>query len=503
MTNKNEATTDLKSVKSLKTTEDFTKYFQPPNLKDAKKRGKEEIQVHYDFGIPEEMSEIGKGKHYLIRTYGCQMNEHDTETIAGILEKMGYEATEDYQEADVILFNTCAIRENAEDKVFGELGHMKVLKRNNPNVILGVCGCMSQEESVVNRILSKHAHVDLIFGTHNIHRLPVLLRDAMFQKEMVIEVWSKEGDIIENMPKVREGNIKAWVNIMYGCDKFCTYCIVPYTRGKERSRRPEDVIFEVRDLARQGFKEIMLLGQNVNAYGKDFEDMTYGFGDLLDEIRKIDIPRIRFTTSHPRDFDDHLIEVLAKGGNLVEQIHLPFQSGSTEVLKKMARKYTREHYLELVRKIKAAIPHASLSTDIIVGFPGETEEQFEETLSLVSEVGFDSAFTFMYSPRVGTPAAAMEDSVPEDVKKSRLHRLMEVQHKSSLEKNVPLLGQVVELLVEGESKNNPEVLSGRTRTGKLVHFRADKSLIGTLVDVTITDAKTFTLYGEIVAKVEV
>lgn len=503
MTGKNEATPDLKSGKSAKTAEDYAKYFQPPSLKDAKKRGKEDIQVHYDFGIPEEMREIGKGKHYLIRTYGCQMNEHDTETIAGILEQMGYEATEEYQEADVILFNTCAIRENAEDKVFGELGHMKVLKRNNPNVILGVCGCMSQEESVVNKIMSKHAHVDLIFGTHNIHRLPVLLRDAMFQKEMVVEVWSKEGDIIENMPKVREDKTKAWVNIMYGCDKFCTYCIVPYTRGKERSRRPEDVIAEVRDLARQGFKEIMLLGQNVNAYGKDFEDIQYGFGDLLDEIRLIDIPRIRFTTSHPRDFDDHLIEVLAKGGNLVEQIHLPVQSGSTEVLKKMARKYTREQYLELVRKIKAAIPNATLSTDIIVGFPGETEEQFEETLSLVSEVGFDSAYTFMYSPREGTPAAAMEDTVPEEVKKSRLHRLMEVQQKSSLEKNLAMLGQTVELLVEGESKNNPEVLSGRTRGGKLVHFNGDKSLIGTLVHVTITDAKTFTLYGEIVAKVEV
>ncbi|MET3288599.1 UNVERIFIED_CONTAM: tRNA-2-methylthio-N6-dimethylallyladenosine synthase [Brevibacillus sp. OAP136] len=503
MTVKNEATPDLKSGKSAKTPDDYAKYFQPPSLKDAKKRGKEDIQVHYDFGIPEEMREIGKGKHYLIRTYGCQMNEHDTETIAGILEQMGYESTEEYQEADVILFNTCAIRENAEDKVFGELGHMKVLKRNNPNVILGVCGCMSQEESVVNKIMSKHAHVDLIFGTHNIHRLPVLLRDAMFQKEMVIEVWSKEGDIIENMPKVREDKTKAWVNIMYGCDKFCTYCIVPYTRGKERSRRPEDVIAEVRDLARQGFKEIMLLGQNVNAYGKDFEDIQYGFGNLLDEIRLIDIPRIRFTTSHPRDFDDHLIEVLAKGGNLVEQIHLPFQSGSTEVLKKMARKYTREQYQELVRKIKTAIPNATLSTDIIVGFPGETEEHFADTLSLVSEVGFDSAYTFMYSPREGTPAAAMEDSVPEEVKKSRLHRLMEVQHKSSLEKNLAMLGQTVELLVEGESKNNPEVLSGRTRGGKLVHFNGDKSLIGTFVDVTITDAKTFTLYGEIVAKVEV
>jgi tRNA-2-methylthio-N6-dimethylallyladenosine synthase len=503
MTGKNEATTDLKSVKSAKTTEDFAKYFQPPNLKEAKKRGKEEIQVHYDFAIPEEMEGIGKGKRYLIHTYGCQMNEHDSETMAGILERMGYTRTAAEEEADVILYNTCAIRENAEDKVFGELGNVKRIKQNNPNLILGVCGCMSQEESVVNKILKSYPHVDLIFGTHNIHRLPVLLRDAMFSKEMVIEVWSKEGDIIENLPKVREGNIKAWVNIMYGCDKFCTYCIVPYTRGKERSRRPEDVIAEVRDLARQGFKEVTLLGQNVNAYGKDFTDIKYGFGDLLDEIRKIDIPRIRFTTSHPRDFDDHLIEVLAKGGNLVEHIHLPVQSGSSEVLKKMARKYTREHYLELVRKIKAAIPHVVLTTDIIVGFPGETEEQFEETLSLVEEVGYDSAYTFIYSPREGTPAAEMADNVPAEVKKQRLYRLNELINKSSLQKNKALENQVVEVLVEGVSKNNAAVLSGRTRGNKLVHFAGDQSLIGTFVQVKITEAKTWTLHGEIMTKIEV
>ncbi|AIG27493.1 tRNA (N6-isopentenyl adenosine(37)-C2)-methylthiotransferase MiaB [Brevibacillus sp. 7WMA2] len=503
MIDKKEATTDLKSGKSSKSTADYAKYFQAPSLKDAKKRGKEDITVHYDFTIPEEMKQIGKGLHYLIRTYGCQMNEHDTETMAGIFEAMGYTATEDTMEADVILFNTCAIREGAEDKVFGELGHMKHLKRNNPNLILGLCGCMSQEEKVVNKVLRSYSEVDMIFGTHNIHRLPVLLRDAMFSKEMVIEVWSKEGDIIENMPKTRTGDIKAWVNIMYGCDKFCTYCIVPYTRGKERSRRPEDVVAEVRELARQGFKEIMVLGQNVNAYGKDFEDRKYGLGDLLDELRKIDIPRIRFTTSHPRDFDDHLIEVLAKGGNLVEQIHLPAQSGSSEVLKKMARKYTREHYMELVRKIKAAIPDVSLSTDIIVGFPGETEEQFQETLSLMKEVEYDSAYTFIYSPREGTPAASMVDNVPEEVKKDRLQRLMAVQNEISLRKNQEMVGKTYELLIEGESRKNPEVLAGRTRTGKLVHVKADKSLIGTLVHVTITEAKTFTTYGELVTKVEV
>ncbi|WP_232697160.1 tRNA (N6-isopentenyl adenosine(37)-C2)-methylthiotransferase MiaB [Brevibacillus daliensis] len=504
MTAKQEATPDLKSVKSAdKKEKDYGKYFQAPSLKDAKKRGKEEISVHYDFAIPEEMKEIGKGHHYLIRTFGCQMNEHDTETMAGILEAMGYTATEDELEASVVLFNTCAIREGAEDKVFGELGHMKRIKRNNPNLILGLCGCMSQEEKVVSRVLKTYDQVDMIFGTHNIHRLPVLLRDAMFSKEIVVEVWSKEGDIIENMPKTRTGDTKAWVNIMYGCDKFCTYCIVPYTRGKERSRLPEDVIAEVRELARQGFKEVMLLGQNVNAYGKDIEGRKYGLGDLMDELRKIDIPRIRFTTSHPRDFDDHLIEVLAKRGNLVEQIHLPVQSGSSEVLKKMARKYTREHYMELVRKIKAAIPDVSLTTDIIVGFPGETEEQFLETLSLFKEVEYDSAYTFMYSPREGTPAAVMADSVPEEVKKSRLHRLMEVQNEISLKKHQEMLGQTYELLVESESRKNSEVLIGRTRTGKLVHVKADNSLIGKLVHVTITDAKTFTLYGELVTKVEV
>ncbi|QDX94878.1 tRNA (N6-isopentenyl adenosine(37)-C2)-methylthiotransferase MiaB [Brevibacillus laterosporus] len=503
MIDKKEATTDLKSGKSSKSTADFSKYFQAPSLKDAKKRGKEDIEVHYDFSIPEEMKQIGKGHHYMIRTYGCQMNEHDTETMAGIFEAMGYTATEDTMEADVILFNTCAIREGAEDKVFGELGHMKHLKRNNPNLVLGLCGCMSQEEKVVNKVLRSYSEVDMIFGTHNIHRLPVLLRDAMFSKEMVIEVWSKEGDIIENMPKTRTGDIKAWVNIMYGCDKFCTYCIVPYTRGKERSRRPEDVIAEVRELARQGFKEVMVLGQNVNAYGKDFEDQEYGLGNLLDELRKIDIPRIRFTTSHPRDFDDYLIEVLAKGGNLVEQIHLPAQSGSSEVLKKMARKYTREHYMELVRKIKAAIPNVSLSTDIIVGFPGETEEQFLETLSMMKEVEYDSAYTFIYSPREGTPAASMVDNVPEAEKKDRLQRLMAVQNEISLRKNQQMIGKTYELLIEGESRKNPEVLTGRTRTGKLVHVKADNSLIGTLVHVTITDAKTFTTYGELVTKVEV
>ncbi|MFE5319516.1 tRNA (N6-isopentenyl adenosine(37)-C2)-methylthiotransferase MiaB [Paenibacillus sp. NPDC056579] len=474
---------------------DFSIYFQPPSLTDAKKRGKEDIKVHYNFEIPEDMQQFGKDKYYLIQTYGCQMNEHDTETIMGLLEQMGYKATDDRRQADVILLNTCAIRENAEDKVFGELGHLKHLKAEKPSLVLGVCGCMSQEEAVVNRIMQKHAFVDLIFGTHNIHRLPFLLKEAFFSKEIVIEVWSKEGDIVENLPKKREG-IKAWVNIMYGCDKFCTYCIVPYTRGKERSRRPEDVLAEVRDLARQGFQEIMLLGQNVNAYGKDFEDIEYRFGDLMNDISKIDIPRVRFTTSHPRDFDDHLIEVLAQKGNLVEQIHLPVQSGSNEILKRMSRKYTREHYLELVAKIKRAIPDVGLTTDIIVGFPGETDEQFEDTLSLVKEVKYDSAYTFIYSPREGTPAAGMEDDVPMQVKKERLYRLNAVLAEFSKESNESMKDQVLDVLIEGESKNNSDVLAGRTRTNKLVHLAGPKDLIGKIVPVKITDAQTWYIKGE-------
>ncbi|MFJ7638510.1 tRNA (N6-isopentenyl adenosine(37)-C2)-methylthiotransferase MiaB [Peribacillus sp. NPDC097264] len=492
----NENPADKKSEK------DYSKYFQavyiPPSLKDAKKRGKENVEYHDDFAIPEQFRGMGEGKKFLIRTYGCQMNEHDTEVMAGIFTALGYQPTTTVDDANVILLNTCAIRENAENKVFGELGHLKSLKLEKPDLLLGVCGCMSQEESVVKRILEKHHFVDMIFGTHNIHRLPQILNEAYLSKEMVIEVWSKEGDVIENLPKVRKGKTKAWVNIMYGCDKFCTYCIVPFTRGKERSRRPEDIIQEVRHLAAQGYKEVTLLGQNVNAYGKDFTDMEYRLGDLMDEIRKIDIPRIRFTTSHPRDFDDHLIEVLAKGGNLVDHIHLPVQSGSTETLKIMARKYTREQYLELVRKIREAIPSASLTTDIIVGYPNETEEHFEETMSLYREVGFDAAYTYIYSPREGTPAAKMQDNVPMEVKKERLQRLNALVNETCALKMKEYNGQIVEVLVEGESKKNPDVLAGYTTKNKLVNFKGPKSAIGQIVKVKITDTKTWSLNGDMV-----
>ncbi len=475
---------------------------EAPDLAEGKRRGKEQVNILTDFKIPAEFQGMGEGKKFKIQTYGCQMNEHDTEVMSGIFLALGYESTESVGDADVILLNTCAIRENAENKVFGEIGHLKPLKLEKPNLLLGVCGCMSQEESVVNKILQKHHHVDMIFGTHNIHRLPNILHEAYMSKEMVVEVWSKEGDVIENLPKVRQGNIKAWVNIMYGCDKFCTYCIVPYTRGKERSRRPQDIIQEVRQLAAQGYQEITLLGQNVNAYGKDFEDMKYGLGELMDEIRDIGIPRIRFTTSHPRDFDDHLIEVLSKGGNLMEHIHLPVQSGSTDILKIMARKYTREEYLELVRKIKAAIPNVAFTTDIIVGYPNETEEQFEETLSLYREVGFEAAYTFIYSPREGTPAAKMQDNVPIEVKKERLQRLNAVVNELSAEALKKYQDKIVEVLVEGESKNNPDILAGYTRRSKLVNFSGPKSAIGKIVKVKVTDAKTWSLNGTIVEELD-
>lgn len=480
---------------------DYSKYFehvyQPPSLKDAKKRGKEDVKYHNDFTIEEKFEHMGDGKKFLIRTYGCQMNEHDTEVMAGIFEALGYTSTSDVNDADVILLNTCAIRENAENRVFSEIGNLKHLKLEKPEVLIGVCGCMSQEEAVVNKILKSYQNVDMIFGTHNIHRLPNILEEAYMSKAMVVEVWSKEGDVIENLPKARLGETKAWVNIMYGCDKFCTYCIVPFTRGKERSRMPEEIIHEVRDLARRGYKEITLLGQNVNAYGKDL-DINYGLGDLMAEIQKVDIPRVRFMTSHPWDFDDRLIEVIAGGKNIAPHIHLPVQSGNNDVLKIMGRKYTRESYIELVQKIRAAIPDVALTTDIIVGYPNETEEQFEDTLSLYKEVGFEHAYTYLYSPREGTPAAKMKDNVPMREKKERLQRLNQLVDVMTEETMKKYMGQEVIVLCEGPSKKNEAVLAGYTDKSKLVNFRAPKEAIGQLVKVRITETMRYSLNGEFI-----
>ena len=481
---------------------DYSKYFehvyQPPNLKDAKQRGKSEVQYHDDFKIDERHRGMGKGRKFYIRTYGCQMNEHDTEVMAGIFQALGFAPTNSVDDADVILLNTCAIRENAENRVFSEIGNLKHLKQERPDCLIGVCGCMSQEESVVNKILKSYQNVDMIFGTHNIHRLPEILEEAYMSKAMVVEVWSKEGDVIENLPKVRNGRIKAWVNIMYGCDKFCTYCIVPFTRGKERSRMPEEIIAEVRDLARQGYQEICLLGQNVNAYGKDIEGLNYGLGDLLNDMTKIDIPRVRFTTSHPWDFDDRLIEVIAEGGNIVPHIHLPVQSGNNKVLKIMGRKYTRESYLELVNKIKEAIPDIALTTDIIVGYPNETEEQFQNTIKLVEAAEFEGAYTFIYSKREGTPAASMPDSISEQEKHERLTLLNQYINKGYLAGHQRFLNQIVEVLVDGPSKNGEGMMCGYTKHLKLTHFKSnDLSLVGKMVKVKITEAKTWFMIGEL------
>ena len=476
---------------------DYNKYFNKPNLNAAKNRKRQEINIE-DFTTSKDMANIGQGKLYHIKTYGCQMNEHDSEGIAGILEQLGYIATTDETVADIIILNTCAIRENAENRVFGELGRLKPLKTNNPDLILAVCGCMSQEEAVVNKLLKKYQQVDLIFGTHNFHKLPEYLHEALIAKERVVAVWSGEGDIIENMPRSRANTVKGWVNIMYGCDEFCSYCIVPYTRGRERSRLPEDVINEVTELAATGYQEVTLLGQNVNAYGKDFKNRNYTFGNLLNDLHNLDIARIRFTTSHPHDFDKDMIATLAKRGNLMEYVHLPVQSGNNMILKQMNRRYTRESYLQLIHDLRAAIPDVAITTDIIVGFPGETEEQFQDTLSLVKEVGFDGAFTFIFSPREGTPAAKMVDNTTTAEKKERLQRLNTLINASYLAGNMRFKNQIVEVLVEGPSKSDATVMSGYTRHHKLVNFKADPAIIGQIVNVKITEAKTWHLFGALV-----
>lgn len=482
-----------------KTRKDMSKYFTAPSLDDARKRTKDAAVVQRDaFEIPEMMVNVGKNQKYYIRTYGCQMNEHDSEVMKGILETLGFTSTDSAADADIVLLNTCAVRATAEDKVFGELGHLKHLKLTKPDLLLGVCGCMSQEEEVVETILKKHQHVDMIFGTHNIHRLPQIIQDAYMNKERVVEVWSQEGDIIENLPKSRIGHTKAWVNIAYGCDKFCSYCIIPYTRGKERSRMPEDILAEVQELIDAGYQEITLLGQNVNSYGKDLSDSNVTFADLLASVADLQVPRVRFTTSHPWEFTDEMIEVIATKDNIMPHVHLPVQSGNSHVLRRMGRHYTREEYMELYGKIREQVKNVAITTDIIVGFPNETAEQFADTLSLVEECGFDSAFTFIYSQREGTPAARREDNVSMEDKRERLQALNKIVNHSATERNAVFLDQVVEVLVDGESKKNKEVLSGYTGQNKMVNFRGDLSLVGKRVMVKITEAKTWSLNGELV-----
>ena len=464
-----------------------------PNMVDARKRGKEEVKYIYE---NRNYNEVFKGKKYFIKTYGCQMNVHDSEEIKKILENLGYTEIEDYEQADLIILNTCAIRENAHDKVFGFLGRCKHLKKTNKDLILGLCGCMAQEENVVKEIREKHKYIDIVFGTHNMNELPDMLMN--FYGKQSINVYSKEGDVIEfgNLYK-RDSKITAWVNIMYGCDKFCTYCIVPYTRGKERSRKLDDVLKETQDLLNKGYMEITYLGQNVNAYGKDLNDGT-SFAQLLESAAKMGVPRIRFTTSHPWDFTDEMIDIIAKYDNIMPAIHLPFQSGNDEVLRKMGRRYTSEEYRNLVTKMRNKIPNLALTTDIIVGFPNETYEQFKDTLDMVRFGEYDGCFTFIYSPRVGTPAAKMIDDVTDEEKHRRFDELKAVVEETGEKRCLTYLNKTEKVLVDGPSKRNPNILSGYTETGKLVHFEGDANLVGKIVNVKIKESHLYSLIGELV-----
>ena len=475
---------------------EYTK-FSAPSLMAARKRLKKDTErIVYE--TDSKYLGIGEGKTYHLKTYGCQGNLADSEKISGILQRLGYKPVDNDESADLIIFNTCAIRENAENRVFGELGRIKNLKKANPNLVMAICGCMSQEEKVVNLIKEKYPQVDLVFGTHNIHKIDEYLFDVYTKNQRVVDVYSFEGDIIENVPVVRDHNRKAWVNIMYGCDEFCTYCIVPYTRGKERSRKPEDIINEVKGLVNDGYIEVTLLGQNVNAYGKDFTDRTYTFANLLEDLSDTNIERIRYTTSHPRDLDDATIEIMGKRKNIMPHLHLPVQSGSNSILKKMNRKYTKEEYLDKIRKLKEAVPGISITTDIIVAFPGETEEDFNETLDLVEKVQFEGAFTFIYSPREGTPAAKYENLLTEDEKKQRLLTLNEAINAGYASGNKRFEGQVVKVLVDGVSDKNENILTGYTEHEKVVNFAGGKELIGTIVDVKIEKAFSWHLRGKLV-----
>lgn len=474
----------------------MNKDYQLPSQKDAAKRSRNEVEIEYGlFSMNDQLEELGKNKKYYIRTYGCQANVRDGESIAGMMEVMGFKNTEDTAEADVLIFNTCAVRRAAEEHVLGEIGMLKGLKNENPDRIFCVCGCMAQEESVVQEILKSYPQVDLIFGTHNIYRLPDLLKEVMTTKKRKVEVLSEEGRIIENLPVKRTQNVKGYVDIMYGCNKFCTYCIVPYTRGKERSRRMSDIIREVKQLIQNGGKEVILLGQNVNAYGKDL-GMDDGFTDLLIAVAETGIERIRFYSSSPRDYSESTIQAMLDHPNIMPALHLPVQSGSNEVLRRMARGYTIEQYKEVFDRLKNKIPNITFTTDLIVGFPQETDEEFRDTIALVDYCKFDGAFSFMYSPREGTPAARMDGQIDAAVKKERLHELNEHINHWARENNQKYLHKTVKVLCEGRSKKNDAVYSGYSEENKLVNFTGPEGLENQIVEVEITEVRSFSLNGK-------
>ncbi len=440
----------------------------------------------------------GRPRLALTETYGCQQNENDTERIRGMLCEAGFEFTDNSHLADVVIYNTCAVRENAEQKVFGRLGILKHIKEERRDMIIGVCGCMVQQEHITEKIKSVHEHVDLVFGTHALYRMPQLLYKAMHEKNTIIDIEASDGAIAEDIPIMRDDTKKAWVSVMYGCNNFCSYCIVPYVRGRERSRTPEAVLTEVRELVRSGCSEIALLGQNVNSYGKDL-DTDIDFSDLMRMVNDIEgVERIRFMTSHPKDLSDKLIQTIAECDKVCKQLHLPFQAGSDKILEQMNRKYTKEEYLAKIDKVKKAIPDISLSTDVIVGFPTETNEDFEETLDVLRKAEFDNIFSFIYSRREGTPAAKLDFVLTDEEIHANFNKLLEVQNEISKRKNEAYVGRIERVLVDGTSKNDEAVLSGRCDSSKIVNFKGDKSLIGQYIDVRITEAHTWSLNGELV-----
>ena len=448
--------------------------------------------------ISNREKELGRKLKACVATFGCQMNFKDSEKLIGILNEIGYEETED-EHADLVLYNTCTVRENANLKIYGRLGYLSKLKKENSNMIIGLCGCMMQEEHVVEKIKKSYKFVDLIFGTHNIFKLAELLYERLSGQKSVIDIWQGTTEIVEDLPSERKYSFKSGVNIMYGCNNFCSYCIVPYVRGRERSRKPEDIINEIKKLVSEGVVEIVLLGQNVNSYGKTLENpMT--FAQLLQEIEKIDgLKRVRFMTSHPKDLSDELIDVMAHSKKICKQMHLPLQSGSDRLLKIMNRHYDKQHYLEIVDKLRKAIPDIGISTDIIVGFPGETEEDFNETLDVVKKVQYDSAFTFIYSKRSGTPAAEMENQVPQDVVKDRFDRLLKVVNEISSKKTAKYEGTTQLVMAEEVNSHDPELITGRLSNNTVVHFKGTKDLIGQELKVKLLKAKGFYYFGEIEA----
>ncbi len=464
-----------------------------PDLMVAKDRSKVDVK---EKKLDLDIKPFFKGKKYFLRTYGCQMNVHDSEEIKYYLESLGYTAVDVLEDADIVILNTCAIRENAKDKVFGYLGRCKHLKKTKSDLIIAITGCLMQQPKEIEEIHNRHKYIDIIVGTHNLNELPSMIINANQKHLQEIEVYSNSDIVFENVKYNRDSKFSAWINIIYGCDKFCTYCIVPYTRGRERSRKIEEILDEVRDLKDKGYLEITLLGQNVNAYGKDL-NLGYDFATLLEEVAKIGIPRIRFVTSHPWNFTDKMIDVIAKCDNVMPYVHLPIQSGSDEILKKMNRKYTIDEYKKLFDEIKSKVKNVSITTDIIVGFPNESDEDFQKTLDIVNYCKYDGAYTFIFSPRDGTPAAKMVDTIPIEIKERRLYKLNELVNKYSLESNEKLVGNVEKVLVVDKSEKDDSKVFGYTESMKLVNFVGSSELIGKIINVKIIDAKSFSLDGEV------